>query len=121
MFLNTVGALALAPNVILAQAAGEESSANPLVSLLPFILIGAVFYFLAIRPQKKRSESARQFQKSLTVGDEVRTAGGIIGVISSLSESEAMVDVGGVKLKFARGAIAAHAAEIEASAGDDSE
>ena len=114
MILNTVGVFALAPGMVLAQAASEETSTNPLVSLLPFILIGAVFYFLAIRPQKKRSESARQFQQSLAVGDEVRTAGGIIGVISSLSEREATVDVGGVKLKFARGAIAA-------SAGDDSE
>lgn len=121
MILNTAGVLALAPAMVLAQAAEETTSTNPIVSLLPFILIGAVFYFLAIRPQRKRSESLRQFQNSLTVGDEVRTAGGIIGVISSLSESEAMVDVGGVKLKFARGAIAAHAAEIDVSPGDDSE
>ncbi len=106
MILNTVG--------VLAQAASEESGANPLVSLLPFILIGAVFYFLAIRPQKRRSESLRQFQGELAVGDEVRTAGGIIGVVSSLSESEAMIDVGGVKLKLARGAIAARV-------GDDTE
>lgn len=115
MILNTVGILALAPSMVLAQAAGDDTSTtNPLVSLLPFILIGAVFYFLAIRPQRKRSETLRHFQKNLAVGDEVRTAGGIIGVVSSLSEREAMVDVGGVKLKFARGAIAA-------SAGDDSE
>ena len=84
MILNTVGALAFAPGMVLAQAAEETTSTNPLVSLLPFILIGAVFYFLAIRPQKKRSESLRQFQKSLSVGDEVRTAGGIIGVVSSV-------------------------------------
>jgi preprotein translocase subunit YajC len=115
VILNTVGVLALAPGMVLAQAAGDDTSTtNPLVSLLPFILIGAVFYFLAIRPQRKRSETLRQFQKELAVGDEVRTAGGIIGVISSLSDSEAMIDVGGVKLKLARGAIAAHA-------GDDSE
>jgi preprotein translocase subunit YajC len=114
VFLNTVGALALAPNALLAQAASEDTATNPLVSLLPFILIGAVFYFLAIRPQKKRAESLRQFQRNLSVGDEVRTAGGIIGVISSLGERDAMIDVGGVKLKLARGAIAA-------PAGDDSE
>jgi preprotein translocase subunit YajC len=109
-----VGVSALAPGTLLAQAAGEGSDTNVIYSLLPFILIGAVFYFLAIRPQKKRSEALRQFQKNLNVGDEVRTAGGIIGVVSSLSDREAMVDVGGVKLKFARGAIAARA-------GDESE
>lgn len=114
MILSTLGALLSAPAAVMAQATSEETGTNPLVSLLPFILIGAVFYFLAIRPQKKRSETLRQFQANLNVGDEIRTAGGMIGVISSLSDREAMVDVGGVKLKFARGAIAA-------PAGDDSE
>lgn len=106
MNLNTIVADAFTPLVVLAQAAEDETTASPLVTFLPFILIGAVFYFLAIRPQRKRAESHRVFQANLEVGDEVRTAGGMIGVISSLSETEAMVDVGGVTLKFARGAIA---------------
>ena len=82
---------------------------NPLVAWLPFILVGAALYFLAIRPQKKRQQAVRDFQSTLSVGDEVRTAGGIIGVVASISEQEVMVDVGGVTLKFARGAIAARA------------
>ncbi len=97
-----------APAWLLAQA-GDDTTVNPLVGWLPFILVGVALYLLAIRPQRKRAEALRRFQSGLSVGDEVRTAGGIIGVISSLSENEAMVDVGGVTLKFARGAIAAPA------------
>ena len=94
------------PSPVLAQA--SDDSVNPILSWLPFILIGAALYFLAIRPQKKRARTLRQFQDSLSVGDEVRTAGGIIGVVSSISEREVMVDVGGITLKLTRGAIAAY-------------
>jgi preprotein translocase YajC subunit len=89
--------------------ASDETTVNPLVAWLPFILVGAALYFLAIRPQKKRQQAVRDFQSNLNVGDEVRTAGGIIGVVASISDQEVMVDVGGLTLKFARGAIAARA------------
>lgn len=94
---------------MLATDAADDTTVNPIIAWLPFILVGVALYFLAIRPQKKRSQQLKEFQSELTVGDEVRTAGGIIGVVSSLSDREAIVDVGGVKLKFARGAIAARA------------
>ena len=109
MYFSLVAATAVATSSLLIAQAGDESTGSPLLAWLPFILVGAALYFLAIRPQKKRAEALRGFQKSLTVGDEVRTAGGIIGVISSMSDDEVMVDVGGVMLRFARGAIAAHA------------
>ncbi|NND02134.1 MAG: preprotein translocase subunit YajC [Acidimicrobiia bacterium] len=89
---------------LLAQAEGE-TDVNPLLSWLPIILIIAAFYFFAIRPQRKRSENVRTFQSGLEIGDEVRTAGGIIGVVSGMSDNEVMLDVGGVTLRFVRGAI----------------
>lgn len=87
-------------------AAEESDPVNPLLGWAPFLLIGLALYFFAIRPQRKRAESVRGFQESLAVGDEIRTAGGIIGVVNSLSDTEVMVDVGGVTMKFIRGAIA---------------
>jgi preprotein translocase YajC subunit len=107
--LSPASLILAAPIWVLAQDSGDPANVNPLVAWLPFILVGVALYFLAIRPQKKRAQELRSFQSNLEVGDEVRTAGGIIGVISSLSEKEAIVEVGGVKLKFARGAIAARA------------
>ncbi len=108
MNLSVIAADLAASPWLLAQAR-EDTGVNPLVAWLPFILVGAAVYFLAIRPQKKRQQGVRDFQSSLSVGDEVRTAGGIIGVVSSISEQEVMVDVGGITLKFARGAIAGRA------------
>lgn len=98
---------------LLAQAEGE-SDVNPLLGWLPFILIAAAFYFFAIRPQRKRGEAVRTFQGGLEIGDEVRTAGGIIGVVSSLSDKEVTLDVGGVTLRFVRGAILGHAGSEDA-------
>ena len=97
---------------LLAQADGE-SGGSGLFNLLFFPLIIAAFYFFAIRPQRKRSESVRTFQAALEIGDEVRTAGGIIGVVSGISDKEVMLDVGGVTLKFVRGAIAGPAGSEE--------
>ena len=98
------------PAWILAQEADPET-VNPLLGWLPLILIGLALYFLAIRPQRKRAEAVRTFQKSLEIGDEIRTAGGIIGVVTSISDSQVMVDVGGMTLTFVRGAIAGPAGD----------
>ncbi|MCP3974359.1 MAG: preprotein translocase subunit YajC [bacterium] len=108
MVISAATAIFAGPAWVLAQDAAEDS-VNPLLAWLPFILVGLALYFLAIRPQKRRAQQLRDFQSELAVGDEVRTAGGIIGIVSSLSDREAIVEVGGVKLKFARGAIAARA------------
>lgn len=99
---------------LLAQAGDETNDVNPLLGWLPFVLIAAVFYLFAIRPQRKRAEAARSFQSSLEIGDEVRTAGGIIGVITSLSDTEATLDVGGTTIRFVKAAIAGHVGSEEA-------
>lgn len=90
---------------ILATEASDET-VNPLLGWLPLILIGLALYFLAIRPQRKRAEAVRTFQKALEIGDEVRTAGGIIGVVTGISDSQVMLDIGGLTVTFVRGAIA---------------
>lgn len=99
---------------LLAQTEGEPTGGSGLSSLIFFGLIFVAFYFFLIRPQRKRQESVRTFQSSLDIGDEVRTAGGIIGVISGLNDKEVMLDVGGVTLKLVRGAIAGPAGSEDA-------
>ena len=99
---------------LLAQAADEPEAVNPLFGWLPFILIAAAFYFFLIRPQRRRADAVRTFQSGIEIGDEVRTAGGIIGVVSGINEKEVMLDVGGVTLRFVRGAIAGHVEGEEA-------
>jgi len=76
-------------------------------SLLPFAVMIAVFYFLIIRPQRKREKENRKMLESLKVGDNVTTIGGICGKIVAIRDDILTVEVGTdkVKLVFERWAI----------------
>lgn len=90
----------LIPNAY-AQAAGGEPSL--LATLFPLILIFVIFWFLLIRPQMKRNKQHRELVASLSVGDEVVTAGGVLGRITQVGESFVTVSVDDkVSLKIQR-------------------
>ena len=79
--------------------------------LFPFILL-ALMWVLLVRPQQQRVRQQRDLVASLEVGDEVITAGGIVGRIVGLTDEEATVAVAsGVELRFLRGAITGRTAE----------
>jgi preprotein translocase subunit YajC len=83
-------------------------------SLIFLAIIGAVFYFFAIRPQRRRATEIRSLQQSLAEGDEIRTAGGILGRIEQIDGEVVTVDVGsGTRMRFARQAIAAKVGDLE--------
>lgn len=63
-------------------ASADESSPNIFVSLIPFLVIGVIMYFLLIRPQRKRMKEAAELQSTVGVGDEVVTTAGIFGFIT---------------------------------------
>ncbi|MGN0997888.1 MAG: preprotein translocase subunit YajC [Candidatus Ventricola sp.] len=77
------------------------------IQLLPMILIFVVFYFLLIRPQRKKDKEAKQMLDSLKVGDRICTIGGIYGTIVRIKDDVLTVEVGEQKtqLVFARWAI----------------
>lgn len=88
-----------------AQADGQG---NPFISLLPLVLIFAVFYFLLIRPQNKRQKEHKELVANLSVGDEVVTAGGVLGKVTEIKEQFLRVQVAdGVELKVQRHTIGA--------------
>ena len=85
-----------------AQAAGGAQS-NPIMQLLPLILIFVVFYFLLIRPQAKRAKEHKGMVAALAVGDEVVTSGGILGKVTEAGEQFLTVEVAdGVRVKVQR-------------------
>ena len=89
-----------------AQGAGIFDQ-NALVQFLPLILIFVVFYFLMLRPQQKRAKETKAMLEALQKGDEVVTAGGIVGRIAKLSDQYAAIEVAsGVELNVQRQAIA---------------
>lgn len=90
-----------------AQAAGGPAP-NPLMSLLPLIILFVVFWFLLLRPQMKKAKEHRELIAKLQKGDEVLTNGGIAGRIEDLGESFVTVEVAErVSIKVQRGAITA--------------
>ena len=74
-----------------AQAAAPGGS--DLMTFLPMIAIFVVFYFLLIRPQQKKAKEARAMLAALQKGDEVVTAGGLLGRISKLTDQYATLEV----------------------------
>jgi preprotein translocase subunit YajC len=89
-----------------AQAAGGMSDMGGLGQLLPFIAIFVVMYFLLFRPQQKRAKETKAMLESLQKGDEIVSAGGIVGKISKLTDSYATVEVApGVEMTIQRTAI----------------
>ena len=61
--------------------------------LLPMIVIFAAFYFLLIRPQQKKQKAHTELVSNLSAGDEILTSGGILGVITGISEHYAIVKI----------------------------
>ena len=87
---------------------GGDSMAM-LNSVLPFFLMGGIFYFMLWRPQKKEHQKRRDLLNSLKVGDDIITIGGIYGKITAISEKRVKVEVAdGVEIEMARNAVSGH-------------
>jgi preprotein translocase subunit YajC len=99
-----------------AQEAAATPAANqpaPWASFLPFVIIFLVFYFLMIRPQKKKLDQEKQFLSALKKGDEVYTKSGVIGTIAGMTEKIVTLEVSdNTKIKFLRSQVAGLAKNI---------
>ena len=88
-----------------AAAAGGDMLSS-LGSMLPLVLMFVVLYFVMIRPQMKRQKEARAMVEALAKGDEVATAGGLLGKITSLGDQYLGLEIaGGVEVKIQRTAV----------------
>lgn len=98
-------------------AAGQGSM---MLSLLPMILIFVVFYFILIRPQKKRDKETAKMRSNIEIGDEVITIGGIVGIVVSLKEDTLTIETGSDKgkIRFLRSAIQQNSTAIERVSAD---
>lgn len=88
--------------------AQADAQPDPLISFLPLILIFVVFYFFLIRPQNKRQKEHREMVANLSVGDEVVTAGGVLGKVTEIKDQFLRIEVAdGVQLRVQRHTIGA--------------
>jgi preprotein translocase subunit YajC len=67
---------------------GLGGDGGMLMSLLPFILIFVIMYFLILRPQQKRAKQHQEMVKNLRRGDTVITSGGLIGKVTKVVDDE---------------------------------
>ena len=86
-------------------AAAEEMSTGAMivyyaVQFLPMILIFVIFYFMLIRPQRKKDKEAKQMLENLKVGDRICTIGGIYGTIIRIKDQVLTIEVGEAKTQM---------------------
>ena len=86
-------------------AAGGDMQSS-LMSMLPLVLMFVVLYFVMIRPQMKKQKEHKTMIDSLAKGDEVATAGGVLGKVAKLGDSYLSLEVAsGVELQVQRSAV----------------
>lgn len=98
--MNWLGMLAQAP----APQGGAGSGVNMLVMMG---LMVALFYFMLIRPQKRREKERQALLAAVKTGDRVLFGGGFLGVVANVKEKTLVVKIAdGVKVEVVRGAVA---------------
>ena len=100
MFISS----AFAQTASTAAAGGDMQSS--LMSMLPLVLMFVVLYFVMIRPQMKKQKEHKAMIEAIAKGDEVVTAGGILGKVSKLGDSFVGLEVAnGVEVQIQRSAV----------------
>jgi preprotein translocase subunit YajC len=88
-----------------AAAAGGDVMSS-LTSMLPLVLMFVVLYFVMIRPQMKRQKEHKAMIDALAKGDEIATAGGLLGKVTKLSEATLTIEIAsGVEVQMQRHAV----------------
>ena len=107
----------LAPEVLAQSGGGGGGGAGG--TLLLLALMSVAFWFLLVRPQRRRARALAQVQEGLAPGDRVVTHSGVIGEVVELEDAELVLEsTPGVRLRVVRAAIAS-SQRTSATPGDD--
>ena len=83
-----------------------DGASNPLIQIVPFVLILGIFYFIILLPTKRKQQKVQQFLDNLKVNDKVITTSGIYGQITRLGEQSVQLQIADkVRIEVARAAI----------------
>ena len=100
----------------------STSGGGKLQMILILVVFFLIMYFIMIRPEKKKQKKIEAMRNALTVGDEIVTIGGIMGVVVNVTEDNITIETGEdkVRIKFKKWAVSsnvrAEAAEAKAKA-----
>ncbi|MFA4875500.1 MAG: preprotein translocase subunit YajC [bacterium] len=85
---------------------GGNSQSGLISTLVPLLVIFAIFYFLMIRPQQRQQKKHREMLSALKKGDRVLTRGGILGTVHAVADTVITLEVtDNVRIRFSRDAI----------------
>ena len=88
------------------STSAPAGAAGSLMQFLPLVLMFVVLYFIMIRPQMKRQKEHKAMIEALAKGDEVVTAGGLLGKVTKLGDSTLQVELAqGVEVQLQRSAV----------------
>lgn len=88
------------------QAAAGGDAQSSLMGMLPLILMFVVLYFVMIRPQMKKAKEHKAMIEALAKGDEVVSAGGMLGKVSKLEDGYLTLEISnGVEVQLQRSAV----------------
>jgi preprotein translocase subunit YajC len=98
--------------------AQDAGAAGGLISIIPFVLIFVIMYFLLIRPQQKKLKEHQNMVSNLRRGDQIVTQGGVVGKISKVKEDgEVEVEIAeGVRVRVIKQTIASVISKTEPAA-----
>ncbi|CAN5208708.1 hypothetical protein BH23VER1_BH23VER1_10300 [soil metagenome] len=98
-----------APLILLAaEGPAPQPGANPLNTFIPIILMFVIFYFVLIRPQRKRQKELAEQVAAIKTGDHVLTSGGIHGIVANVKERTIILRVAdNVKIEFEKSGVQA--------------
>jgi preprotein translocase subunit YajC len=101
------------------MGASPDQAMSPLVQLIPFALVLAIFYFVILLPMKRKQKKVQEFLDGLKVGDKVVTSGGIFGSIAKLGDSSIQLQIApNVRVDISRAAVVGYQGQapvVEAS------
>jgi preprotein translocase subunit YajC len=103
-----------------AQGTNPLGGDNLLVTMLPFVLIFVIMYFLILRPQQKRVKEHAELVKNLRRGDTVVTSGGLVGKVTKVVDDEQVeIEIAdGVRIRQMRQMVSAVRAKTEPARDD---
>ena len=87
-------------NFLRLAAQGQNTGGSLWGMLIPIVAMVAIFYFLIMRPEKKRTKKMNEMLDNIQVADEIVTTGGIIGRVVSVKEDTVLIETGSDRTKI---------------------
>lgn len=92
--------------VLLALGASSNQAISPLIQLIPFALVLAIFYFVILLPMRRKQKKVQEFLDGLKVGEKVVTSGGLFGSLAKIGDPVVQLQIApNVRVDVSRAAI----------------